>query len=73
MTIHWRWQLWARQAGQAPTMTLDNHAHVMADLDGADRVSAEATIRAARDAEVSASGGDGIERGDKNLRGARVL
>jgi integrase len=43
----------ARQAGHSPTMTLDTYAHVMADLDGADRVSAEAAIRAARAAEVS--------------------
>ena len=43
----------ARQAGHAPTMTLDTYAHVMADLDGAERVPAEAAIRAARAAEVS--------------------
>ena len=43
----------ARQAGHAPTMTLDTYAHVMADHDGADRRTAEAAIRAARDAEVS--------------------
>jgi hypothetical protein len=43
----------ARQARYAPTMRFDTYAHVMADLDGADRVSAEVTIRAARDAEVS--------------------
>ena len=43
----------ARQAGHAPTMTLGTYAHVMADLDGSDRVSAEAAIRAAREAEVS--------------------
>ncbi len=43
----------ARQAGHAPTMTLSTYAHVMADLDGSDRVSAEAAIRAAREAEVS--------------------
>ena len=34
-------------------MTLDTYAHVMADVDGSDRVSAEASIRAAREAEVS--------------------
>jgi hypothetical protein len=45
----------ARQAGHAPTMTLDTYAHVMADVDGSDRVSAEASIRAAREAEVSES------------------
>jgi integrase len=43
----------ARQAGHAPTMTLDAYAHLMADLDGAERVPAEAAIRAARAAEVS--------------------
>jgi integrase len=44
----------ARQAGHAPTMTLDTYAHVMADLAGAERMPAEAAIRAARAAEVSA-------------------
>ena len=29
----------ARQAGHAPTMTLGTYAHVMADLDGGDRLS----------------------------------
>ncbi|MEA2291967.1 MAG: hypothetical protein QOF17_987 [Solirubrobacteraceae bacterium] len=43
----------ARQAGHAPTMTLNTYAHVIADLEGAERVSAEAAIRAAREAEVS--------------------
>jgi hypothetical protein len=43
----------ARQAGHAPTMTLDTYAHVMADLDGAERVPDEVAIRAARAAEVS--------------------
>jgi integrase len=43
----------ARQAGHAPTMTLDTYAHVMADLDGSERVPAEAAIRAARVAAVS--------------------
>jgi hypothetical protein len=38
----------ARQAGHAPTMTLDTYAHVMADLDGSDRLSAEDAIRSAR-------------------------
>ena len=45
----------APQAGHAPTMTLDTYAHVMADVDGSDRVSAEAAIRAAREAEVPES------------------
>jgi hypothetical protein len=43
----------ARQAGHAPTMMLDTYAHVMADHDGAERRSAEAAIRSAREAEVS--------------------
>jgi hypothetical protein len=45
----------ARQAGHTPTMTLAlaTYAHVIADLDGSERVSAEASIRAAREAEVS--------------------
>jgi hypothetical protein len=43
----------ARQAGHAPTMTLDTYAHVMADLDGSERVPAEAAIRTARAAAVS--------------------
>jgi hypothetical protein len=43
----------ARQAGHAPTMTLSTYAHVMADLDGSDRVSAEDAIRPPREAEVS--------------------
>jgi hypothetical protein len=43
----------ARQAGHAPTMTLDTYAHVMADLDGCERVPAEVAIRAARAADVS--------------------
>jgi hypothetical protein len=43
----------ARQAGHAPTMTLATYAHVIADLDGGERLSAEASIRAAREAEVS--------------------
>jgi hypothetical protein len=43
----------ARQAGHAPTMTLATYAHVIADLEGGERVPAEASIRAAREAEVS--------------------
>jgi hypothetical protein len=35
-------------------MTLTTSAHVIADLDGGERVSAEASIRADREAEVSA-------------------
>jgi hypothetical protein len=33
-------------------MTLGTYAHVMADMDGSDNVSAEDAIRAAREAEV---------------------
>ena len=40
----------AAQAGHAPSMTLDTYAHVIAELQDAERVSAESTIRAARDA-----------------------
>jgi hypothetical protein len=47
----------AREAGHAPTMTLATYAHVIANLDGGERVPAEASIRAAREAEVSPSGG----------------
>lgn len=43
----------ARQAGHAPTMTLATYAHLIADLHGGERGSAEAAIRAAREAEVS--------------------
>jgi ADP-ribosylglycohydrolase len=43
----------ARQAGKSPTMTLDTYAHVMAEAEGGERVSAEAAIRAAREAVVS--------------------
>jgi integrase len=43
----------ARQAGHAPTMTLATYAHVIADLEGSERVPAEASIRAAREPEVS--------------------
>jgi hypothetical protein len=39
----------ARQAGHAPTMTLATYAHPIADLDGGERMSAEAAIRAARE------------------------
>jgi integrase len=45
----------ARQAGHAPTMTLDTYAHVMAELGGSERVPAEVAIRQAREAEVSGS------------------
>lgn len=43
----------ARQAGHAPTMTLSTYAHVIDELDGAERVSAEVHIRQARDELVS--------------------
>jgi hypothetical protein len=43
----------ARQAGHAPTMTLHTYAHAMADREGDERLSAQAAIRAAREAEVS--------------------
>ena len=43
----------AAQAGHAPTMTLSTYGHLMAEADGGERVSAEAAIRAAREADVS--------------------
>jgi hypothetical protein len=42
----------ARQAGHAQTMTLAAYAHLIADLDGGERMSAEAAIRAAWEAEA---------------------
>ena len=39
----------ARQAGHAPTVTLDTYGHVFDELEGADRVSADAEIRRARE------------------------
>jgi hypothetical protein len=38
----------AAQAGHAPTMTLSTYAHVIAELEGAERVPAETQIAAAR-------------------------
>jgi integrase len=38
----------ARQAGHAPSMSLDTYQHVMDELDGAERVPAEEQIRRAR-------------------------
>jgi integrase len=43
----------ARQAGHAPSMTLDTYGHVIEEMRGAERVSAEDAIRAARAAQVS--------------------
>lgn len=39
----------AAQMGHAPTMTLDTYGHVIAEFDGAERVSAEDAIKQARD------------------------
>jgi integrase len=39
----------ADQLGHSPQMTLSTYAHVMSELDGAERVSAEDQIRAARE------------------------
>ncbi len=36
----------ARQAGHSPTMTLDTYGHVFAELEGAEKVSAEAEFGA---------------------------
>ena len=38
----------AKQMGHAPTMTLDTYGHVIAEMDGSERVSAEELIKAAR-------------------------
>jgi len=38
----------ARQAGHSATMALDTYGHVFAELDGAERISAEQAIRKAR-------------------------
>jgi integrase len=43
----------ARQAGQAPTMTLSTYAHLFDELDGVDHRPAEEQIRTARLATVS--------------------
>ena len=45
----------ARQAGHSPTMTLDTYGHVFAELERAEKVSAEAEIRRARDELVPVS------------------
>ena len=38
----------ARQAGHAPSMSLDTYQHVMDELEGVERVPAEEQIRRAR-------------------------
>jgi integrase len=43
----------ARQAGHSPTMTTSTYAHLIDELEGTERRSAEAEIRAARDKLVS--------------------
>ena len=45
----------ARQAGHSPTMALDTYGHVFAELEGAEKVSAAAEIRRARDELVPVS------------------
>jgi integrase len=40
----------ARQAGHSPAMTLSTYGHVIEELEGAEKRSAEAAVRAARDA-----------------------
>lgn len=44
----------ARQAGHSPTMTLSSYGHVIEELEGAERRSAEAVVRAAREAAIPA-------------------
>src|SRR5436190_19577914 len=41
----------ARQAGHSPAMTLSTYGHVIEEIEGAERRSAEAVIRAAREAQ----------------------
>ncbi|MDP9276122.1 MAG: site-specific integrase, partial [Chloroflexota bacterium] len=43
----------ARQAGHSPTMTLSTYGHVIEELEGSQRRSAEAVIRAARESRVT--------------------
>ena len=45
----------ARQAGHSPAMTLSTYGHVIEELEGEERRSAEAVIRAAREARAVAS------------------
>jgi len=45
----------ARQAGHSPTMALDTYAHVLDEFEDSSRMSAEAAIRAAREADVPVS------------------
>jgi integrase len=47
----------ARQAGHSPAMTLSTYGHVIEELEGIERRSAEAVIRATREAAASASSG----------------
>ena len=42
----------ARQAGHSPTMTLSTYGHVIEELEGGERRSGEAVIRAAREAST---------------------
>jgi integrase len=44
----------ARQAGHSPAMTLSTYGHVIEELEGGDRRSAEAVIRTAREAPAPA-------------------
>ena len=48
----------ARQAGHAPAMTLSTYGHVIEELEGGDRRSAEAVIRPAREANASIGVGE---------------
>src|SRR5208282_3309213 len=43
----------ARQAGHAPSLSVDVYGHVLEEMRGAERVTAEDAIRAARAAQVS--------------------
>jgi integrase len=45
----------ARQAGHSPAMTLSTYGHVIEELEGGERRSAEEVIRVAREARAAAS------------------
>jgi integrase len=47
----------ARQAGHSPAMTLSTYGHVIEELEGGERRSAEEVIRRAREARVASSHG----------------
>ena len=55
--------------GHAPSMTLDTYGHVLAELNGADRVPAEEAIRRAREALVPVSyPGERVRAGESRAK-----